>query len=46
MPVGEDGEESGSIVVEWGGQFLWEVYVRAVSYGDKVEFDLAKTQSS
>ena len=44
--MGEDGKESGSIVGAWGGQFLWEVYVSGVSYGEKVEFDLAKTQSS
>ena len=45
-PVGESGEGSGSIVGGWGGQFLWEAYVPGVWYGAKVEYDLAKTQSS
>ena len=40
--MGEDGKESGSRV----GNFLWEVYVSGVSYEEKVEFDLAKIQSS
>ena len=45
-PVGEGGEESGSIIGGWGGQLLWEVYVPGVLYGAKVECDLAKTQNS
>ena len=45
-PVGEGGEESGIIVGRWGGQLLWETYVPGVWYGAKVEYDLAKTQSS
>ena len=45
-PVGESGEGRGSIVGGGGGQFLWEAYVPGVWYGAKVEYDLAKTQSS
>ena len=45
-PVEEGGEESGIIVGRWGGQLLWETYVPGVWYGAKVEYDLAKTQSS
>ena len=45
-PVGEDGEGSGSIVVGWGGQLLWEAYVPGVWYGAKVGYDLAKSQNS
>ena len=45
-PVGEDGEGSGSIVVGWGGQLLWEAYVLGVWYGAKVGYDLAKSQNS
>ena len=45
-PVGEGGEESGIIVGRWGGQLLWETYVPGVWYGAKVEYGLAKTQSS
>ena len=44
--VGEGGEESGSIVGGWGGQLLWEAYVPGVWCVAKVEYDLAKTQSS
>ena len=44
--VGEGGEESGIIVGRWGGHMLWETYVPGVWYGEKVEYDLAKTQSS
>ena len=40
------GEESGSIVGGWGGQLLWEAYASGIWYGAKVEYDLAKTQSS
>ena len=45
-PVGEGGEESSGIVGGWGGQLLWEAYVPGVCYGAKVEYDVAKTQSS
>ena len=45
-PVGVDGEENGSIVGGWGGQLLWEACVPGVWYGEKVEYDLAKTQIS
>ena len=45
-PVGEGGEESGSIIGGWGGQLLWEAYVPEVLYGTKAEYDLAKTQNS
>ena len=45
-PVGEGGGESGSIVGGWGVQLLWEAYVPGVWYGAKVEYDLAKIQSS
>ena len=45
-PVGEGGEESGSIVGGWGGQLLWEAYVPEVWYGAKYEYNEAKTQSS
>ena len=44
--MGEGGEESGIIVGRWGGQLLRETYVPGVWYGAKVEYDLAKTQSS
>ena len=37
-PVGEGGEESGSIVGGWGGQLLWEAYVPGIWYEAKVEF--------
>ena len=39
-PVGEGGEESGSIVGGWGGQLLWEAYVPGIWYEAKVEFIL------
>ena len=45
-PVWKSGEESGGIVGGWGGQLLWEAYVPGVCYGAKVEYDVAKTQSS
>ena len=45
-PVGVDGEENGSIVSGWCGKLLWEAYVPGVWYGEKFEYDLAKTQSS
>ena len=45
-PVGDGGEESGSIIGGWGGQLLWEAYMPGVLYGTKVEYDLAKTQNS
>ena len=45
-PVGEGGEESGSMVGRWGGQLLWQAYVSGIWYGAKVEYDEAKTQSS
>ena len=45
-PVGEGGEESGSIIGGWGGQLLWEAYVPGVLYGAQVEYDPAKTQNS
>ena len=37
-PVGEGGEESGSIVGGWGGQLLWEAYVPGIWYEAKIEF--------
>ena len=45
-PVRESGEKSGSIVSGWDGQLLWEAYVPGIWYGAKVEYNLAKTQSS
>ena len=42
-PVGVDGEENGSIVSGWGEKLLWKAYVPGVWYGEKVEYDLAKT---
>ena len=45
-PVGVDGEENGSIVSRLGGELLWEAYVPGVWYGENVEYDLAKAQSS
>ena len=48
-PVGVDGEENGSIVGGGRGgrgQLLWEACVPGVWYGEKVEYDLAKTQIS
>ena len=44
--VEESGKESGNIIGGWGEQLLWEAYVPGVWYGAKVEYDLAKTQSS
>ena len=45
-PVGEGGEESGSIIGGWGEQLLWEAYMPGVLYGAKVEYNPAKTQNS
>ena len=45
-PVGEGGEDSGSIVGGWGGQLLWQAYVPEVWHEAKVEYDVAKPRSS
>ena len=42
-PVGVDGEENGSIGSRLGEELLWKAYVPGVWYGEKVEYDLAKT---
>ena len=45
-PVGEGGEESSGMVGGWGGQLLWETCVFGVWCGARIEYDMAKIQSS